>query len=60
MTEWEKLQKELVYNDFSEELFERRIRAKKLFKKYNRTDDDEVVERKEILSELFSKIGSDV
>ena len=42
MTEWEKLQKGLIYNDFDEELFERRVAAKKLFRAYNKTDDEEV------------------
>lgn len=38
MTEWEKLQSGQVYNDFDEDLFQRRIAAKKLFRAYNRTD----------------------
>lgn len=31
MTEWERLQKGLIYNDFDEDLFKRRVAAKKLF-----------------------------
>lgn len=41
MTEWERLQQGLIYNDFDEDLFERRVAAKKLFKAYNKTNDDE-------------------
>ena len=42
MTEWEKLQSGLIYNDFGEDLFRRRVIAKKLFRKYNKTEDDEI------------------
>ena len=45
MTEWERLQQGLIYNDFDEDLFERRVAAKKLFKAYNKTNDDEIVPR---------------
>ena len=41
MTEWEKLQTGQLYNDFDRSLFKRRIAAKRLFRAYNRTDDDE-------------------
>ena len=41
MTEWEKLQTGQLYNDFDRGLFKRRIAAKRLFRAYNRTDDDE-------------------
>lgn len=40
MTEWEKMQAGLTYNDFDKDLFNRRVEAKKLFRAYNRTDDD--------------------
>lgn len=40
MTEWERAQKGLIYNDFDEDLFNRRVEAKKLFKAYNKTDKD--------------------
>lgn len=39
MTEWEKLQNGLVYNDFDDDLFERRVAAKKLFRAYNKEDN---------------------
>lgn len=60
MTEWEKLQRGLPYDDFDKELFERRVRAKNIFKKYNRTNDDQIAERTEYLRELFAKIGENV
>ena len=42
MTEWEKLQNGLIYNDFDNDLFQRRVAAKKLFRVYNRTEDEDV------------------
>ena len=60
MTEWEKLQAGEVYNDFDRELFERRVRAKRLFKAYNQTSDDESALRSRILGELFKSVGKDV
>ncbi len=60
MTEWEKLQKGFIYNDFDEDLFNRRVIAKKLFRKYNKTDDEEIELRKEIMSELFHQVGKNV
>ena len=60
MTAWEKLKQGLVYNDFDKDLFERRVRAKKIFKEYNRTDDAEEVKRQQLLAELFYKIGNNV
>lgn len=60
MSEWTKLKNGEVYNDFSEELFERRVKAKKLFKNYNKTEDEDTEERSRLLSELFHEIGSDV
>lgn len=50
MTEWEKLQSGLIYNDFDEDLFRRRrVIAKKLFRKYNKTEDDEIELRSKIM-----------
>ncbi len=60
MTEWEKLQKGLVYNDFDEGLFNRRVEAKKLFKAYNKTDDEEVELRYKIMRQLFKSVGKNV
>lgn len=42
MAEWERLQKGLIYNDFDDDLFKRRVAAKKLFRAYNKTEDEEV------------------
>lgn len=60
MTEWEKIQSGFIYNDFDEELFRRRIFAKRLFRKYNKTDDDETELRNEIMAELFKSVGKNV
>ena len=60
MTEWERLQKELPYNDFDPDLFQRRIAAKKLFRAYNRTEDEEVELRRQILGQLQKKVGENV
>lgn len=60
MTEWEKLQAGMIYNDFDDDLFQRRIHAKKLFKAYNRTTDEQTEEREHILSELLGSVGKDV
>ncbi len=60
MTEWEKLQNGQIYNDFDEDLFQRRIIAKKLFRAYNNTIDDEIDLRKNIMNALFQKVGEDV
>lgn len=60
MSEWEKMQNLQIYNDFDADLFDRRVEAKKLFREFNRTEDDEVDKRKEILGRLFKKIGERV
>ena len=60
MTEWEKLQSGLVYNDFDPDLFQRRVAAKKLFRAYNRTEDEDTEERERILRQLFRQVGKGV
>lgn len=60
MTEWEKLQKGVVYNDFDDDLFQRRIIAKKLFRAYNKTEDDETDLRQELMQKLFKEVGRNV
>lgn len=60
MTEWEKMQTGQIYNDFDEDLFNRRVAAKKLFKEFNRTDDCETDRRREIMCKLFKKVGANV
>ena len=57
MSEWERMQKGLVYNDFDEDLFKRRVEAKKIFKEYNKTNDEDVALRSELLNKLFKRIG---
>ncbi len=60
MSEWEKMQQGLIYNDFDEDLFKRRVEAKKLFKEYNKTSDEDIKIRKELLNKLFKNIGKNV
>ena len=60
MTDWEKMQAGMIYNDFDDDLFQRRVEAKKLFRAYNKTDDDEVEMRQHIMKELFKSVGSKV
>lgn len=60
MTEWERMQKSLIYNDFDEDLFNKRVEAKKLFKAYNKTDDEEIDLRNNIMKKLFKNIGENV
>lgn len=49
-----------MYNDFDNDLFERRVKAKKLFRAYNKTDDDQTEERQKLMSELFGFVGKGV
>lgn len=60
MTEWERMQKGLVYNDFDQDLFNKRVEAKKLFKAYNKTEDEEVDLRNKIMQQLFKNVGENV
>ena len=60
MTEWERMQNGLIYNDFDQDLFNRRVIAKKLFKAYNKTEDDETEKRENLMKELFKNVGKNV
>lgn len=60
MTEWERMQQGLIYNDFDKNLFNRRVIAKKLFRAYNKSEDDETELRQQILEQLFKKVGKNV
>ena len=60
MTEWERLQQGLVYNDFDEDLFNRRVKAKKLFRAYNKTEDEETELRYNLMQQLFKEVGKNV
>ena len=59
-TEWEKMQDCEIYNDFDQDLFNRRVEAKKLFRIYNRTEDDETDKRNDIMRRLFKVVGKNV
>ncbi len=60
LSEWEKMQRGETYNDFDQDLFNRRVVAKKLFRAYNQTSDDAVEERRRIMTELFKSVGENV
>lgn len=60
MTEWEKMLKGLPCNDRDEELEARRMVAKRLFRAYNRTTEEDTAERERIMKELFRKVGKNV
>lgn len=60
MKEWEKLQKGFLYYDLADELFERRLAAKELFRKYNRTDDRQMEYRSHLMAEMFHEVGTGV
>lgn len=60
MTEWEKLQAGQVYNDFDDDLFQRRVEAKKLFRAYNKTEDEDTALRQELMQKLFHRVGKNV
>ncbi len=60
MTEWEKMQAGEIYNDFDQDLFNRRVEAKKLFYAYNHTGDCDVQKRKDIMRQLFKSVGENV
>lgn len=60
MSEWNKMLKGEMYNDFSDELFQKRVEAKRLFRLYNQTDDDQTEKRYEIIKSLFKSVGKNV
>jgi maltose O-acetyltransferase len=60
MTEWEKMQAGGIYNDFDRDLFNRRVEAKKLFRLYNNTADEETEKRQDIMKRLFRSVGERV
>ena len=57
MTEWDKMQKHQIYNDFDADLFDLRVEAKKLFKEFNRTEDEETERRQEIMKAAPSSVA---
>lgn len=60
MTEWEKILTGRMYNDFDDDLFQRRVAAKKLFRPYNQTSDEQVGRRRELMAALFKSVGENV
>ena len=60
MTAWERLQNGLIYDDSDEDLFQRRIEAKKLFRAYNKTEDEDTELRNQLMQQLFKKVGKNV
>ena len=60
MTEWEKLLAGQMYNDFDSDLFQRRVDAKRLFRAYNQTSDEQIALRQELMTALFKSVGKEV
>lgn len=60
MTEWEKMLAGLPNNDRAPELEERRLVAKRLFRAYNATTEEDVEVREEIKRQLFRRVGKNV
>lgn len=60
MTEWEKMLAGLPNNDRAPELEARRLVAKRLFRAYNRTTEEDVEVREEIKRQLFRSVGKNV
>ena len=60
MTNWEKMLHGKKYNDVADSLFDLRVKAKTLFRRYNQTGDDQTELRRQLLEQLFKKVGEDV
>jgi maltose O-acetyltransferase len=60
MTNWEKMLHGKMYNDVADSLFDLRVKAKTLFRRYNQTGDDQTELRRQLLEQLFKKVGEDV
>lgn len=60
MSNWEKMLDGQLYNDFSKDLFNRRVTAKQLFRKYNATDDSQQEVRRALLQKLLGRVGESV
>jgi len=60
LTAWERMQKDMMYDDFDRDLFNRRVMAKNIFKQFNQTTDEQAELRKELLKQLFGSIGENV
>ena len=60
MTEWEKMLAGIPCDDRDRQLEQRRLIAKKLFREYNRTTEEDMPKRKEIMQKLFRSVGENV
>ncbi len=60
MTEWEKMLAGLPSDDRGEQLEQRRLVAKRLFREYNKTVEEDVEVRQEIMKKLFRSGGKNV
>lgn len=60
MTEWEKMLAGLPQNDRAPELEARRLVAKRLFRAYNKTTEEDIEAREEIKRQLFRRVGKNV
>lgn len=60
LTEWDKKQAHQIYDDFDSDLFDIRVKAKKIFKEFSRTEDDETEKRQDLMQRLFKKVGKNV
>lgn len=60
LTAWERMQRDMIYDDLDEDLFHRRVAAKNIFKKYNQTTDEQAEERQSLMKELFGSVGNNV
>ena len=60
MTEWEMMLAGLPQNDRAPELEARRRVAKRLFRAYNKTTEEDTEVREEIKRQLFRKVGKNV
>ncbi len=60
MTEWEKMLAGLPQNDRAPELEARRLTAKRLFRAYNKTTEEDAEVREGIKQKLFRSVGKNV
>lgn len=60
LSAWEKMQRDMVYDDFDADLFNRRVAAKNIFKQYNKTTDEQPELRRRLMEQLFGSVGSNV
>ena len=60
LTAWEKMQGDMVYDDFDADLFNRRVAAKTIFKQYNKTTDEQPELRRSLMEQLFGSVGENV